>query len=131
MGNAPNTTNERDSEVMASGQHNFYKQMTIPLVMQNGRYYSTKIYQDSGRYNSYFCKVSLGHSVEVGPIQDPRMYFEPTLELFEVTLNGPGRSKALQKVHAALKNRGLEHLIFFDDKDPRHVKKEVQVPPKP
>ena len=92
--------------------------------MQNDSYYRIEIYQDPSRYNSFFCRVIRGHRVKIEHIMDPRWYFEPTSQLFEMRLNGPGKNKALKKVRATLRNRGLEHLIFFDDTAPGHVKKE-------
>ncbi len=59
-----------------------------------------EIYQDPNRYNSYFCKAIPGTW--------SYNYFTPGKSLFEIVLNGPGKTKAKAKLKNLLATKGLD-----------------------
>jgi hypothetical protein len=85
-----------------------------------------EIYQDSKRYNCYFCKATLGQSLFVGLTS--KRFFLPTTKTLEIMLNGNGATKARKKLSDKLRKMKLNpDRIIFLDKDSELVNPDLLV----
>ena len=71
-----------------------------------------EIYQDSKRFNRWYCRVIGGRS---GPDDHYNTIFVKEGVLYDIPLNGHGRNKALHKVKDRLRDDGLDYIVLDAD----------------